>query len=144
MFSMSRVHGETIIPHSHRFDFRCLVIQGAVRNRVWARSKRANPHGMYTLSDVTYEGELGKHKKTPVGTFGYDYTEMTYITGQEYSMEAEEFHSIYFGQDTEVLFFEGVNRLNQSQVLEPFVHGETIPLFKTEPWMFSKPVNEAV
>lgn len=135
MFTMSRDHEEPILPHSHRFDFRCLVLRGSVRNRVW---HEASPSlgDLYEISDVSYEGVLGKHIKTTLLRGHFAKTECTYGEGQEYSMKSEEFHSIFFSRNSAVLFFEGPNRLVSSRILEPVAGSETIPLFKTEPWMF--------
>jgi len=138
LFTMSRFHEEPIVPHSHRFDFRCVVLKGFVTNRIWRQTCDQAIGDKYELSDVTYEGELGKHQRKHVG---YDYFRMEesiYNEGEEYGMRAEEFHSIYFSRGAMVLFFEGPNRLELSQVLEPVVNEMTIPLFKTEPWMFAK------
>jgi hypothetical protein len=53
-------------------------------------------------------------------------------------MTADEIHSIFFGRDTSVLFFEGPNVSDTSIILEPVVDGETIPTFKVEPWAFKR------
>lgn len=53
-------------------------------------------------------------------------------------MKAEEIHSITFSRGASVLFFEGPRKTDTSTVLEPVVDGETIPLFRTEPWMYGK------
>jgi hypothetical protein len=62
LFTMDRFHEEPIIPHSHRFAFRCRVLAGAVTNRIWIEDEDGDP---YLCSEVTYEGELGKHRKFP-------------------------------------------------------------------------------
>lgn len=138
LFTMSRYHEESIIPHSHRFDFECLVMKGRVRNRTWVECLQPKDGDPYLVSDVTYEGTLGKHKQTDVKMAYFDHYERIYNEGQTYSMKAEEFHSIYFDKGTEVLFFEGPSRLEKSQVLEPICQGSVVSLFKTESWMFQK------
>lgn len=141
LFTMSRHHEEPIIPHSHRFDFRCLVLRGKVHNHIWSSDIL---HGdLYEVSDVTYEGKLGKHQRTVKERARFAKQVRTYADGGEYAMRAEEFHSIYFERGTSVLFFEGANRLEQSQVLEPVVDGAKIPLFKTEDWMFRRELAPA-
>lgn len=135
MFTMDRFHEEPIIPHSHRFDFRCLVLNGEVLNRTWYLSDILSGDP-YNISRVTYEGTLGKHKKTSEGIKSFSHKDNVYKAGEEYGMLAEEFHSIYFSKGAEVLFFEGPSRLDTSEVLEPVVDNEVIPLFKTEKWMF--------
>jgi hypothetical protein len=135
LFTMSREHEESIIPHSHRFDFRCLVLRGKVTNNIWVKDGFGDE---YAISDVTYEGKLGCHKRINAETGKFSKISCIYREGQEYAMKAEQFHSIYFGKGSSVLFFEGANRLDKSQILEPVVMGERIPLFKTEDWMFRK------
>lgn len=135
MFTMSRTHEEPIVAHSHRFDFRCLVLRGMVRNHVWNYTQ-SGFGDQYEISRVAYKGTLGEHEKTPVARDFFRREITTYAAGEEYGMKAEEFHSIFFDRGTAVLFFEGPNRLDYSQVLEPVVDGKVIPLFRTEEWMF--------
>jgi len=136
LFTMSRYHEEPILPHSHRFDFRCMVLRGSVCNQIWM------PAGIrgdiYAVSDVTYEGKLGVHQRTEVDRGFFTFESNEYLEGEEYSMKAEQFHSIFFEKDSMVLFFEGPNRLTKSQILEPVVDGERIPLFRTDDWMFKR------
>lgn len=141
MFTMSRHHEEPIIPHSHRFDFRCLVMKGGVRNHIWRHDSVDGD--LYAVSDVTYEGTLGVHQRAEVSQGRFSKTESSYTAGQEYAMRAEQFHSIYFDKGSMVLFFEGANRLDKSQILEPVVMDERIPLFKTEYWMFRRETPNA-
>ena len=143
MFSMSRLHEENIVPHSHRFDFRCVVLKGRVVNHIWQPAPTFEEDGTdeadwYVKKEITYSGTLGTHDTRQAGVGTYIRRISYYNEGDEYSMKAEEFHSIRFDKGTEVLFFEGVNRLKTSFILEPMVNGEAIPLFKTEPWMFDK------
>jgi hypothetical protein len=137
MFTMSRHHEEPILPHSHRFDFRCLVLRGAVHNHIWRRTSEHRGDS-YMVSNVTYEGELGLHHREDAEEAHFAKGVASFKAGEEYSMRAEEFHSIYFERGTEVLFFEGPNRLELSQILEPIVMGERIPLFRTDEWMFKR------
>jgi hypothetical protein len=136
MFTMSRHHEEPIVHHSHRFDFRCLVLNGMVSNHVWTRVFNTDDADLYEVSNLEFQGEIGKHTRTPVQRCYFRKHVSTFGAGDEYGMKAEHFHSIYFERGTSVLFFEGPNRLKISQILEPVVDNETIPLFKTENWMF--------
>ncbi len=141
MFTMDRVHEEPIVPHSHRFDFRCLVLEGSVQNAIWTEINGLNiqgSHGEYEVSDVTYEGVFGQHRMTSLYRAHFDRKKTLYNKGEEYSMKAEDIHSIYFSQGAKVLFFEGPTRVETSVVIEPVVDGEKIPLMRTDPWMFRK------
>ncbi len=143
MFTMSRTHEESIVPHSHRFDFRCLVLKGSVKNVIWTEEQtvsygEALTGDQYEVSEVTYEGEFGVHKCKPCYRAFFNRKIETYTENKEYSMKAEEIHSIYFSKGARVLFFEGPPRLPTSVVIEPVVDGEKIPLMRTDPWMFRK------
>lgn len=138
LFTMEREHEEPIIPHSHRFDFTCFVLRGSVNNHVWIEVPHAQDSDIYQISEVSYEGEFGKHERRKLRVGSFKRIKHTYIQENTYSMQAEEFHSIYFSKGTMVLFLEGPSRLETSQVLEPVVGGEVIPLFRTDPWMFRR------
>lgn len=134
LFTCSRDHEEPILPHTHRFNFTCVVLYGKVRNRIWWESSSGDE---YMESSVTYEGIMGQHKKTECRIDRFTFTEHEYAADEEYSMKAGEFHSIYFSKGAQVLFFEGPSDPKMlSYVLEPVVDGEVIPLFRTDPWMF--------
>ena len=135
VFTMDREHEEPILPHSHRFDFQCIVLKGDVTNCIWER----HPEGdLYQRSEVTYTGKFGKHSKIPKDIEKYSSFYTTYSEGNSYGMTGDQFHSIYFSKGALVLFIEGKNYLSTSEVLEPVSNGEVIPLFKTEPWMFKR------
>lgn len=137
VFTMSRNHEEPIVPHSHRFDFVCKVLKGGVRNRIWSTCD-ADKGDLYQQSIVSYEGTFGQHKLIPLVKEHWKYSEFSYGEGDEYGMTAEEVHSIYFEKGSMVLFFEGKARHPASIVLEPVVDGQTIPLMRTDPWMFRR------
>lgn len=138
-FTQERHHDEPISPHSHRFDFACLVLKGTVRNRVWTEqpnSPAADPYRMLTLRHL---GEFGKYTITPNDTHHlWDYEESTYRAGDWYSMKAEDVHNIFFSKGAVVLFFEGPHRYDTSHVLEPVSGGRVLPTFTVEPWMFRR------
>jgi hypothetical protein len=134
MFQCEREQMEFITPHSHRFDFQCLVLAGNVENRIWSRETYAGD--WYTSSTLVCEGP-GKYK-TVGGTIGrWSSTARIFNTGDCYSMTHREVHSIKFSKDACVLFFEGPLADDSSTILEPHVDGITIPTFKTESWMFN-------
>jgi hypothetical protein len=140
LFECSREHQEPITPHSHRFDFQCLVLSGMVRNRVWTNEIPIGTGDPFILSELRYSG-IGP------GTYdgaeelvidNFDYKDRIYHPGDWYSMAAEEIHSIFFARNSKVLFFEGPTRTKISQILQPCVDGKVIPTFKVEPWMFER------
>lgn len=139
MFECSRTHHEPIIPHSHRFDFQCLVLKGEVANVKWIESDTEEDADAFIVSHLTYTGEHGQYEKKVKPKPRWFRREITnYKAGDWYSMTADEIHSIYFNRDTQVLFFEGPQIRCGSIILEPYVNGEHIPTFKVEPWMFKK------
>ncbi|MDE2106756.1 MAG: hypothetical protein KGL39_56600 [Patescibacteria group bacterium] len=139
LFTAQRDTNDWVIaPHSHRFDFTCLVLRGEVHNITYSSPPRhdlGNPFAVGRLE--VPEGGLGKYEYKP-GTSPVHYGTHTakYEEGTTYSMEAEEIHTIRFSRDSMVLFFEGPNRVNFSYVLEPWADSRRVPTFSVEPWMF--------
>lgn len=136
-FECSRNHQEPITPHSHRFDFRCLVLSGRVTNRTWKPAPAAEGDA-YCSTRLAYQDAIGHYNTEHIGIDFYRHQDRVYETGDWYGMAADEIHSIMFAKGTQVLFFEGPQVTNESFILEPHVHGETIPTFKVEPWMFRR------
>lgn len=130
---------QPIAPHSHRYDFACLVLRGNVKNLLWTRTK--NPTAcLYQCSQLKSNTRLaGCELESSKDIDTWAPQEIVYQESEWYSMKAEEFHSIYFSKDAMVLFFEGPERLESSYVLQPFVNNQVIPTFKIEPWMFVTP-----
>ena len=139
LFECSRSHEEPIVPHSHRFDFQCLVLEGTVRNRIWRRS--VNGEGdVYAATELLYSGE-GPGCYTGRGecsTSRYTRVDFIHGPGDWYSMKHHEVHSIFFERGTKVLFFEGPTVADRSLILEPYVDDQVIPTFEVKPWMFKK------
>lgn len=142
LFRASRDTEEHITPHSHRFDFACLVLQGEVTNVVYKQEDSwygcgADRYGVGVL--VPIRGGLGGYelrRKTAPRLFSKQAA--TYKQGDVYSMLAAEIHSIKFSRDAVVLFLEGPEVNENSVILEPWANGEVIPTFRTEPWMFKR------
>ncbi len=138
MFQSDRDQIEVITPHSHRFDFTCIVLSGRVRNLIWKQVSEGNGDE-YQQSHLVYRDKPGSYKKTPGSVDFWSYGERTYTAGDSYSMKADQVHSIYFSRGAQVLFFEGPAVSDTSIVLEPHVNGETIQTLEVKPWMFKKP-----
>lgn len=138
LFQSSRDQQFAITPHSHRFDFSCLVIRGTVTNRIWTQTDEGD---VFEQSVLEFDA-LGKytrgHNNFLVTCSPHD---TIYTENEVYSMDAGEVHSIYFGAQTDVLFFEGPMRKTSSVILEPYVDGAVIRTFAVEPWMFKKAVQ---
>lgn len=137
LFHCERNHQEAITPHSHRFDFTAMVLQGQVINRVWTENSKGD---LFHESDEEYLGEFGKFKTTTLGQSYYSFEDTKFFEGDQYFMASHEIHSIFFAKDTYVLMFEGPAVTTSSIVLEPVVDGKRIPTFKTEEWMFQRGV----
>lgn len=137
LFESSREHAEPITPHSHRFDFFCIVIQGQVTNVTWEPCE-AHEGDEFQCSQLTYQGEIGQHDVSEVSRGYWRPASVRYKQGEIYSMRHNEVHSIYFKRDTKVVFFEGPQLTDHSLIIEPVVNGELIPTFQTQPWMFQK------
>lgn len=141
MFFAERETLEFITPHSHRFDFTCLVLSGSVENTVFERV--AAPHSedwcLSSINQVCGTDGLNKyeHVRDPEPTRWCHLTTL-YEPGQTYSMTHKQLHSIQFATDTRVLFFEGPELTSTSHMIEPWCDGKVIPTFRTEAWMFEK------
>lgn len=139
LFECSREHAETIVPHSHRFDFQCLVLSGSVVNVLWETSKvEIDDADPYMASRLIYCGESGRYHKEQRGVIWARHKKKAFYEGDTYSMSHKEIHSIFFSRGAKVLFFEGPNVSSESVILEPYVNGVAIPTMKVEPWMFEK------
>lgn len=136
IFECSRYHQEAVTPHSHKFDFSCLVLAGEVVNRVWKKDKLLGDK--FQVSELKYLGEMGKYHKTPIYTESFSFKDSTYTVGDWYSMKAEEIHSIFFSRGAKVLFFEGETLTDTTLILDPYVNGSHVETFDIKPWMFEK------
>lgn len=140
LFHSMRQTREFVTPHSHRFDFTCLVLAGDVRNTIfrpgngydeqWCLSTINQVCGKEGLNDYIHSRE-DKPSNWWAETFSY-------TTGDTYSMKHTEIHSIQFDKGTRVLFFEGPQLTVTSNMIEPWENGKVIPTFRTEPWMFER------
>lgn len=133
LFTCSRNHIESISPHSHRYDFQCLVLKGNIKNSIWS----INPCGdLYDEIEIEYCGKIGQYKEKTIGRNHYNFIEYSYSAGDIYGMSNDEIHSIRFSKDSMVLFFEGESYNETSILLDPVVNGQRIPVSKVQPWMF--------
>jgi len=136
MFECSREQHEFITPHSHRFDFSACVLRGSVENTLWVPVEAGGDE--YVVTTTMYLGEPGKYEsgKQVVNRFVAD--SITYNEGEWYDMRHNEIHSIKFSRDALVLFIEGHEVSQCTQVLEPFVDKQHIQTMGVEDWMFQK------
>lgn len=144
LFTCERDHLEPIVPHSHRYDFQCLVLAGSVTNLTWRRGVSTEDGDFFAKSEIVMRS-MGKYSRveSPTGpdVARWRYTKLRYESGQVYSMKADDIHSIFFSRGAAVLFFEGPQIRKKSFVLEPWVNGEIVPLLETKPWMFQGDTN---
>lgn len=138
LFHCERNHVEPIIPHSHRFDFACLVLEGKVRNRLWG------PWGVegkakYMKSALFYNGAPGDYELRDGIVDTYGYMDTIFGPGDIYMMTSDEIHSIYFSEGAKVLLFEGPSKAASTVILQPVLkNGMVVPTFKVEDWMFMR------
>ncbi len=139
LMECSRTHQEPITPHSHRFDFECLVLAGNVQNIIWEPASISSiGDDEYQSTVLRYSGAPGEYEKESATNGWWHIKKYTYQCGDAYRMKADEVHSIFFGRGASVLFFEGPKVSDSSIILEPVVDGEVVPTFKVEPWMFKR------
>lgn len=144
LFSADRETRDTITPHSHRFDFACLVLNGYVLNTIyepvsagnaafaseWVFSTIDQVCGVDGIRKYVHERETKPKLLYPVTT--------RYTQYDSYYMASDQVHSIVFSKGARVLFFEGPAKTTTSRMIEPWVNGRVVPTFKTEDWMFEK------
>lgn len=141
LFEMETHQLVHIVPHSHRYNFHCRVIAGEVINTLWQPIKESLEVGaLMAKSSLTYNGTPGTYVKGSVPSIvRYIQVSSLYPAGAEYSMRHYEIHSITFAAGTKVLFWESPQITEETYILEPYIPGYgTVPLLKTEPWMYLK------
>lgn len=140
LFTADRSTLEFITPHSHRFNFTCLVLQGIVDNTIFEPgSDFCERWCVSTINQVCSGNGLMEyvHTRDEKPTYWRLRTDQ-WVTGDTYSMSYDQMHSIKFHRGTEVLFFEGPQVVTTGKMLEPWEDGKVIPTFRTEPWMFDR------
>lgn len=135
LFVCERNHKEFIAPHSHRYDFHCMVLKGQVKNYIY--QEHAQGEDM-VCSTLVYDGEIGRFKTISEEIRRYQTWEGNYTSGQDYEMRHDQIHSIYFAKDTWVLFLEGAEKCDTSVMLEPYVQNKRVPTGQTMDWMFER------
>ena len=106
LFESERDQQETITPHSHRFDFQCIVLSGTVINRIWTRKWEAGEGDWFSESIISYNGDIGSHLKKRVENHRcqWSYKDNSYKQGECYSMTSNQVHSIWFTKGRGVVF----------------------------------------
>jgi hypothetical protein len=140
LFTASRSARDFVTPHSHRFDFTCLVLSGRVLNTIYRPgSETGEEWCTSTIGQVCGADGIMNfvHKRSDVPTLWCQETQ-EYAPGATYAMKYDEIHSIQFHRGTQVLFFEGPAQIDHSVMLEPWCGGKVVPTFKTEDWMFER------
>ena len=138
MFSIDRVQHENISPHSHRYDFTCLVLAGHVDNTIWEEVSDSTIGDEYVVIINKYKGEIGKYETLFGRTANYITRTVRYFPGDIYSMTHTQIHSIVFSKGARVLFFEGPPLATTSVMLEPCVDNERVLTGRIQDWMFQK------
>jgi len=136
-FENSRWHQDSVTPHSHRFDFACLVLKGHVINRIWVECIE-ELGDFFQESVLQYSGTIGEHTQKAIGRSYWEFSDMRYVAGECYNMTAIEIHSIQFSKGAKVLFFEQPESSKKSLILEPVVRGEVIHTYRKDDYMFKE------
>ena len=64
LFHSDRLQVIAVAPHSHRYNFEAHVLQGDVKNRLWAIAQDRNPGDRYCSVVLEYLGQPGAYRKT--------------------------------------------------------------------------------
>jgi len=139
MFTADRDTREFITPHSHRYDFLCLVLEGEVVNTIYREEVWATPESnKFVVSVIEPTDQFGKFWSRQLRTASFTEDSSTYNAGDTYEMGHKQIHSIRFSKGSVVLFFEGPELSTTSHILEPFSDGARVPTFNTPEWMFQE------
>lgn len=140
LFTSDRDTRHWITPHSHRFNFTCLVLAGSVENILYNKGYGGNKFCEGILRTV--DGGLGNYElERATGWSRWSEVSSIYGVGETYSMRAEEIHSIRFSHDSRVLFFEGPQVCETTKILEPWSNGGVVKTFESPEWMFQRPLT---
>ena len=139
LFESERNQRDFILPHSHRFAFTCLILQGAVTNIVYRRDPGNGELYAEGCLRMPEGGAPGDCVLTP-GAHAVAYSEQRtrYTAGATYSMRPSEVHSVAFEAGAAVLFFEGPKESDTSIILEPWANGARVPTYGRTSWMFQE------
>jgi len=138
VFTQTTEQMSLIVPHSHRFDLACCVLEGSVENTFWQRASPGNSRASeFAVNEVSYKGNPGSYRVDELPRAHFVSYSTTYNQNEWYAMSSEEIHSVRFSKGAVVLLFEGPTKSEFSVALEPIVNGVRIPLFKVEDWMFN-------
>jgi len=143
LFVNTREQFHHIAPHSHRFDFSCVVLQGHVINMIFKECPPSTCEPVTAVADL-FSVSVSRYKGSP-GNYEHSFARKSFwtnyknkhVAGDVYMMSHDQVHSIIFSRDAVVLFIEGEEVCDSSLVLEPS-DGGYINTFKVEPWMFMR------
>lgn len=143
LFMSDRDTREWVTPHSHRFNFTCLVLAGSVENILFTRASYLNQPGAnaYVMGTVRpSNGGLGGYELSRGSTpEAWIEESATYGVKDTYSMTSKQIHSIRFSRGAIVLFLEGPELVDNSMILEPWSNDRVVPTFESRSWMFERP-----
>lgn len=138
LFKASRLTRDVITPHSHRFDFTCLVLAGSATNTLYVPGIKGDEWCLSTIDQVCGANGLRDYVHTrEAAPTRLERRTAVYGPEQIYSMTHDEIHSIEFSADASVIFFEGPQIVMRSSMIEPWVDGKCVPTFETKDWMFA-------
>jgi hypothetical protein len=144
LFEASRMQRSEIAPHTHRYDFVAMVLQGHVLNTRYREIGNDESNGPGTEKWMalkqTYGGQPGSYPLSQAAGV-CDLTPMItrYSAGEIYEMRSEEIHSIVFSQNAVVLMLEGPQLKATSVVYVPYMGRDTRFNYAAPPvapWMF--------
>lgn len=135
LFEMTRDQEYFITPHDHRYNFRCMVLEGKVVNTVY---RLVAAQGDYTHAMLPYEPVLRTLDHSRATFVRTESERRTYVTSDWYVMHHDEFHSITFDKGTRVLFLQEKDQKAQSSCLLPYVDGKILDTFIWRDWMMTE------
>lgn len=131
LFHSTRDQEIYVVPHNHRYDFTCYVLDGGLTNILYLPEST----GLPTHRAATYNRETHSWDNEYVSDVRMYQSTTTYAKSESYSMKSDEFHSVTFLQNTKALMMEGPPVSKSSKMLIPLRDGQPLDILLWKDWM---------
>jgi hypothetical protein len=135
-FDMLREQEYFIVPHDHRYNFDCFVLDGGVTHYTYDLEKAQKENATHVI--VPYDhADHAIDTEQPTWVKAYMCTE-SFRAGDRYSLSHADFHSVRFSSGASVLFIEGAQQKPGSSCLLPYSDGRICNTFLWDDWMMTE------
>lgn len=135
LFEMLRVQEADIVPHDHRYDFQCFVLDGEVEHLCYELERVYHPP-QAAWAVCEYDPDIHSvNDETPRAYTRGTVVKKTHGAGSWYGLKHDQFHAVRFSAGARVLFIEGPEVQPFSHVLLPYQDGRVCNTFVWRTWM---------